>query len=135
MTSKAEIEKTIEQFFEALDTQNAALMMGLLPKDETMVHIGTDAGEVWKGWAVMKRETEEQFEDLEYYKAKIRDLTIHLSESGHTAWYFHRLDAEIKSSRGITKWNNARFTGVLEKRDQRWVFVQTHVSVPDSTTH
>jgi len=135
MHPEAKIEKTINQFFEALDTQNFELMMDLLPKDDTMVHVGTDADEIWKGWTIMKQATEEQFEGLEYYKAEVHDLTINLSKSGNSAWYFHLLDAEIKSNDNITEWKNARFTGVLEKRDQQWILVHTHVSIPDSTKY
>ncbi len=127
-----EVKTTIEQFFHAMDTQNMELMEQLIPKKETMVHVGTDEDEIWKGWKVLHEATKKQFDGLEHYKADIRDLTVDFSKSGDVAWYFHLLDAEIKSRGNTTRWKGARFTGVLEKQNDRWVMVQTHVSIPES---
>ena len=133
MAIKEEVQSTIEQFFHAMNTQNITLMQQLIPKSEKTVHIGTDDGEVWKGWQVLNDATFEQFKALEYYKADIQDLTINVSDSGNTAWYFHRLDAEIKSNGEIIRLEEARFTGVVKKQNGRWVMAQTHVSVPESS--
>lgn len=132
MSIKEEIRSTIEQFFHAMDTQNLELMQNLVPKSKTTIHVGTDVGEIWKSWQVLNDATIEQFESLEYYKAHIRDLTINVAESKTVAWYFHKLDAEIKSGGNLTRWEGARFTGVLEKQNGRWVMSQTHVSIPES---
>lgn len=113
-----------------MDTQDYELMESLMPVDDNMVHIGTDKGEIWKGWDVLMSATREQFENLEYYKAEISELTVNFSASGNTAWYFHFLDAEIKSNDNITNWEKARFTGVFEKQDGSWKMMQTHVSIP-----
>lgn len=132
MDIENEVRSTIGQFFHAMDTQNLELMERLIPEKEKMVHIGTDKDEIWKGWKVLNEATKKQFDGLEYYKANIRDLSINFSKSKEVAWYFHLLDAEIKSRGNIIRWKGARFTGVLEKQDDRWVMVQTHVSIPES---
>lgn len=129
---KDEIKSTIEHFFEALDTQDLELMKKLIPEDDSMVHIGTDSDEIWRGSEELKRSTEEQFRRLEYYKAHIHDLAINFSQSEDVAWYFHLLDARILSGGSETVWKDARFTGVLEKRNGCWVLVQTHVSIPNN---
>ena len=130
MKNPSEIHTVLENFFRAMDTQNYELMESLMPKEENMIHVGTDRDEIWKGWDVLMAATREQFESLEYYKADISDLTVTFSSDGNTAWYFHYLDAEIKSSGNITSWDKARFTGVLEKREGDWKIMQTHVSIP-----
>lgn len=134
MSTEDEVRAAIEQFFEAMDTQNLPLMKQLLPKEENMVHIGTDKNEIWKGWKILMDATRSQFEELQFYKADIHDLSINLSHSGDVAWYFHVLDARIKSGDNLTEWENARFSGVLEKRDGQWKLMQTHVSLPESAT-
>ena len=134
MSAKDEVRSTIEQFFHAMDTQNLELMQQLIPRSETTTHIGTDEGEIWQGWEVLNEATKEQFQGLEYYRATIKELTINLSESKTVAWYFHHLDAEIKSNGNITRWRGARFTGVLEKKNGRWLLTQTHVSIPESAS-
>lgn len=133
MTAEEEVRSTIEQFFEAMNTQDLSSMQQLIPKSDKTVHIGTDKDEIWKGWKTLTKATKQQFEGLEYYKANIKDLTISVAPSKKTAWYFHRLDAEIKSNGNLTRWKEARFTGVLQKEDGHWVMAQTHVSIPKST--
>lgn len=132
MTAKEEVRERIQQFFQAMDTQNLSMMEELIPRSETTVHVGTDKNEIWKGWKVLQEATRQQFENLDYYKANIHDLTITISDNQKVAWYFHRLDAEIKSGASITRWQGARFTGVLEKENGQWKLAQTHVSIPES---
>ncbi|NBC18237.1 MAG: DUF4440 domain-containing protein [Bacteroidetes bacterium] len=117
MSSEAEVEAALRQFFHAMNTQDLALMERLVAHDAEMVHIGTDADEIWRGWDNLWAATIVQFEDLEAYDATLRDLTIRCS--GDVAWYFHLLDARI--------------TGVFERREGRWKMVQTHVSLPEAT--
>lgn len=130
MSNEEEVRDAIETFFRAMDTQDLELMDSLLPREPSMVHIGTDAGEIWRGYDRLYRDTVEQFKRLESYKAGLRDLTVNFSASGKTAWYFHLLDARIVSGGEVTEWEGARFTGVLEKRGGSWKMMQTHVSVP-----
>ncbi len=66
--------------------------------------------------------------DFVYVRHELKDLKITLSESGKTAWYYCRL-YDINSYKGEpANWENARWTGVLEKRDGKWVIVQQHFS-------
>lgn len=132
MSAKDEVRAVIERFFKAMDTRDLALMKQLLSKDESMVHIGSARDEIWSGWTELMEVTEDQFRELEYYKASIYDLTVNLSRSRDTAWYFHKLDARIKSGVNETTWKGARFTGVLERKDGNWKLMQTHVSIPES---
>jgi len=60
---------------------------------------------------------------------EIRDLDICISRSGDAAWFSAKLD-------DLGEWDgkpvgdrDIRWTGVLEKRDGRWLFVQMHGSV------
>lgn len=64
---------------------------------------------------------------------EIRDLRINLSRSGDVAWFTATLD-------DLTEWEGKqrgakgiRWTGVLEKREGRWQFVQMHGSQASDT--
>ena len=59
---------------------------------------------------------------------KIWDLRINISNSHDVAWYSCMLEdcAEIRGEPAC--WEDTRWTGVLEKRDGRWVIVQMHFS-------
>lgn len=132
MSPKEEIEQTIHKFFHSMDVQDFDVMEKVIAQKEDMVHIGTDADEIWRGWSELNEATVEQFKNLKFYKANIRELSIHVSETGKVAWYSHLLDAKIKSNTNIQTWKGARFTGVLENTGGNWQIVQTHVSIPVS---
>lgn len=131
-TAEDEIETAIHRFFRAMDAQDLDAMERLVAHDADMVHVGTDAGEIWQGWDVLRDATVDQFERLESYDADVYDLTVNVAASGDVAWYAHRLDARIVSDGDAQVWSGARFTGVFENRDGAWRMVQTHVSLPAS---
>lgn len=59
---------------------------------------------------------------------ELRDLHINLSNSGDVAWFFCYLD-DINEWKGQpANWENARWTGVLKKREGQWRIVQQHFS-------
>ena len=67
-------------------------------------------------------------EKFQYVRHELHDLKINISESGTVAWFYCRLD-DINTWDGQpANWENARWTGVLEKRDGRWQIVQQHFS-------
>jgi len=59
---------------------------------------------------------------------ELRDLHICFSQNKNVAWFFCYLD-DINDWKGEpANWENARWTGVLEKRNGKWVIVQQHFS-------
>ena len=68
--------------------------------------------------------------DFRAIRYEIRNLKITFSRSGDVAWFFCMLD-DINEWQGQpANWVNTRWTGVLEKRDNRWIMVQMHFSFP-----
>lgn len=66
--------------------------------------------------------------EFKYVRHELKDLRIGFSRSGDVAWFYCVLD-DINTYKGEPAcWENARWTGVLEKRDSRWVVVQQHFS-------
>ena len=59
---------------------------------------------------------------------EIRDLKINFSKSHETAWWYAILDDINEWNGKPANWLNTRWTGVLEKRDGKWVIVQMHFS-------
>jgi len=66
-----------------------------------------------------------------YFRAirhELRDLHINFSQNKDVAWFFCYLD-DINEWKGEpANWENARWTGILEKRNGKWVIVQQHFS-------
>jgi hypothetical protein len=58
----------------------------------------------------------------------VRELRVGYSASGQVAWYSAFLDDHAEWNGQPIGWDNARWTGVVEKRDGKWVIVQMHFS-------
>jgi len=66
--------------------------------------------------------------DFKYVRHELKDLKISLSQSRDAAWFYCILD-DINTWKGQpANWENARWTGVLEKRSGKWIIVQQHFS-------
>ena len=58
----------------------------------------------------------------------IRELRVNFSTTGTVAWYSAYLDDHAEWNGKPGGWDNVRWTGVIEKRVDRWVIVQMHFS-------
>lgn len=66
--------------------------------------------------------------DFKAVRYEIRNLKINISKSNDVAWFYCVVD-DINEWKGEpANWENVRWTGVLEKRNNRWVIVQQHFS-------
>lgn len=66
--------------------------------------------------------------DFKYVRHELKDLRITFSRGRDVAWFYCILD-DINTFKGEpASWENARWTGVVAKRDGRWVVVQQHFS-------
>lgn len=63
-----------------------------------------------------------------YVSHEVRDLRIHQHRSGEVAWFSAVLDDCGDYGGKVGCWKDTRWTGVLEKREGRWVIMQMHFS-------
>jgi hypothetical protein len=127
---KAVIAKVITDSICWALTKDWALAESTLAHDEDLFYFWTTSTFTVNGWK----------QHLQYYdtwmdprfkavRTEVRDLRIQLSRSGDVAWYNAILDdvVEWEGKRGGGE--DIRWTGVLEKRDGKWVIVQMHASL------
>jgi hypothetical protein len=66
--------------------------------------------------------------DFKYVRHELKDLEITFARGGQVAWFYCVLD-DINTYKGEpASWENARWTGVVEKRDGKWIVVSQHFS-------
>ena len=66
--------------------------------------------------------------DFKYVRHELKDLKITFARCGEVARFYCILD-DINTYKGEpASWENARWTGVLEKRQGKWIIVQQHFS-------
>ena len=123
-----QIERSIRDSIGWAKTKDFRLLYGIIANDPDFLEVHPD-GNVVKGFEDFKKaETFWGSPDFKAVRYEIRDLKIKLSKSGDVAWFYCILD-DINEWKGQSaNWENTRWTGVLEKREDRWVIVQQHFS-------
>jgi len=122
------IEQAIRASIGWAKNKDLKLLYDTIANDPDFLEVHPDGGVV-KGFEEFKKAEgiwmSPNFKAVRY---EIRDLRIKLSKSGDVAWFFCVLD-DINEWKGQpANWENTRWTGVLEKRNGRWVTVQQHFS-------
>jgi ketosteroid isomerase-like protein len=130
---RARIEKAIHACIGWAKTKDFGLLYSVIAADADFLEVHPD-GKVVKGIEEFKKA--EAFwgsPDFKAVRYEVRDLKIKLSRSGDVAWFAGILD-DINEWKGRpASWEDTRWTGVLEKRDGRWVMVQQHFSFAAKT--
>jgi ketosteroid isomerase-like protein len=127
-TQIEEIAKTIDSCIGWFKDKDFELLFSVVAHDPDYISVHpTD--KVIRGFGQFA-ESSEVFKnpDFKYVRHELKDLTINLSMSGDVAWFYCVLDDINEWKGNPANWENARWTGVLERRNGRWVIVQQHFS-------
>jgi ketosteroid isomerase-like protein len=123
-----EIAGTVDACIGWFKDKDFDLLFSVVAHDSNYISVHP-SDRVIKGYAQFE-ENSEIFKrpEFQYVRHELKDLNINISKSGDTAWWYCILD-DINTWDGQpANWENARWTGVLEKRAGRWVIVQQHFS-------
>ena len=122
------IERSIRDCIGWAKDKDFQVLYSVIADDADFLEVHPD-GTVVKGIEEFKKgESFWGSPDFRAVRYEIRDLRIKLSKSGDVAWFFCILD-DINEWKGRpANWEDTRWTGVLEKRDGRWVMAQQHFS-------
>jgi len=125
---KQQVEKAIRSSIGWAKNKDIALLYSVIANDSGYIEVDPGA-RVIKGFQNFKKaEAFWMNPDFKAIRYEISDLHINLSESCDFAWFYCMLD-DINEWKGQpASWENTRWTGVLEKRDNQWTIVQMHFS-------
>jgi ketosteroid isomerase-like protein len=117
---------TVKTYFDALVAGDAPGLIEMMSSADYYVKIGTQVGESVEG-------NENAIEYYKHHVASTTDFTItfeHLDiqERESVAWFYTRQVWCLKWKGAFEKLS-MRMTGVLEKENGNWRFVQIHASV------
>jgi ketosteroid isomerase-like protein len=129
-SDRAEIEQVIHDSIGWALTKDLDRLFSIMAQDAEFFIFHPDSRSTIVGFEAFKALGErvwmqEAFKATDY---AIRELRIQLSQSGTVAWFSCYLDDHAEWNGRPTGWDNARWTGVLEKRGGRWLVVQMHFS-------
>ena len=127
---QTQVKAVLDQLIKASETEDMESLSQVYAHDDDMVIFGTDVGERLVGWDALKALMQKQFDATEDSQLNVRDEVVHVHESGRVAWFSETIDWELTVEGQTVKLEGLRATGVLEKRNDNWVIVQLHYSVP-----
>jgi ketosteroid isomerase-like protein len=122
------VENAIHNSIGWAKNKDIALLYSVIANDTDYIEVDPN-DRIVKGFDDFRKAEEFWMsDDFKAIRYEIRDLKINFSKSGNVAWFFCFLD-DINEWKGRpANWENTRWTGVLEKRDDDWIMVQMHFS-------
>jgi len=127
---RAKVAETISNVIGWAKTKNTDLFFGSIANDEDYVSVTPTARIVKRFEDVKQNLPFWMSPDFKYVRHELKDLEIKFARCGEVAWFFCILD-DINTYKGQpASWENARWTGTVEKRDGKWVVVSQHYSFP-----
>ena len=125
---KQQVENAIHNSIGWAKNKDIGLLYSVIANDSNYIEV--DPGErVVRGFEEFRKAEEfwmnDNFKAIRY---EITELSINFSRTGEVAWFFCFLDDINEWEGQPANWENTRWTGVLEKRDNNWIMAQMHFS-------
>ena len=125
---RAVIEKLIRDNIGWALTKDRALAESTTTHDERLF-IFNPTSESTIGWSQLVKNFDFWMDPrFKATKCEIWDMRIDVSRSGDVAWWSCMLNDLAEWDGKPTGWKDTRWTGVMEKRDGKWLIVQMHFS-------
>ena len=125
---KLAVEQTICNSIGWAKNKDFNLLHKTIANEEEYLEVHPE-DKVVKGFTEFKKS--EEFFKSDHFRAigyKIDDMQITLSQNQDVAWWYCILDDMNEWKGQSCSWMNVRWTGVLEKKDDRWQIMQMHFS-------
>lgn len=125
-----EIEAVIRAGFAWAKTKDTALLFGTRAEGGDLFVYGPTSGTPLVGFEAFRERAKTLWlrDDFVATGYDIRDVRVHLSPKGSVAWFSAVVDDWYEIGGRPGGWKDTRWTGVLEKRDGKWLYVQGHFS-------
>ncbi len=125
-----QVKAVLDQYVVANEEQNFSLIESIWAANESIVLIGTNSDEKLVGWTKINEAIKHQFEAFTDTYIVVSEQNIRLNESATTAWFNEVMNYNFIFNEEAKSFSGVRFTGVLEKINGKWLFVQGHLSIP-----
>jgi uncharacterized protein (TIGR02246 family) len=124
-----EIQLVLDQFSAGYGKKDIDALLSLFDTDPNVLVIGTGEDEKRTGQEEIRIQFERDFCQSEKLTVEFENVAI--SEQDGVCWVAGDTNVYL-SAEGRAMHVYLRFTAVLTRKDGKWLFVQTHFSVPFS---
>ncbi len=125
------IKLVLEKYAIANENQDMTMIEEIWCPSEQIVSFGTVSNEKLVGWTEIKKAVEKQFGHFSDTFISPRDQIIQVNETGNTAWFSEIINYNFIMDGEAHSYEGLRYSGVLVKKEGKWLLVQTHMSVPE----
>jgi hypothetical protein len=131
-SATAPVKEVLDQLLIAQENGLLSDFSACFAHDDNTVNIGTDMDEIWYGWHDFYEWMRQAISTKHNHSITAKDTRIQMSHNKDVAWYSQLLDTCFETKGESFRLEGFRHTGVLEKRNGKWLIVQSHISVPDT---
>jgi uncharacterized protein (TIGR02246 family) len=125
--AETEIRILLEKHSDAYARKDIPALMSCYSQDADMVNVGSSDNELYIGATELQKAFETFFGQVRTVGIEYAGIRLTINQS--LAWLYADVPVNVKMDQGEIN-RKGRMTAVLEKRDNRWLFVQTHFSFP-----
>ncbi|NPA36967.1 MAG: nuclear transport factor 2 family protein [Chlorobi bacterium] len=127
---KKEVKQVLNKLIKSQEKGDIGSFAECFAHDVALVHIGTDADEVWYNWDDFYQLMKKQLSERKGITINHKNTTVRHNKNRDVAWYFQLLDRCPETKGDDVCIEGFRHTGVMEKRNGQWMIVQSHISFP-----
>ena len=125
----AEIQAVLDRMAEAYRNNDVDAVMRCYAPDPDVVSIGTGKDEKYIGPEQLRHAYERDFAQSESVALTFDWLSVSIAAAGNVAWFASDITVHVQVS-GKDLTFSGRLTGTMENRDDKWLIVQGHFSLP-----
>jgi uncharacterized protein (TIGR02246 family) len=125
--TKEAVNKILEKMAQAIAAKDITAFMRLFAKDSNMLTVGLEEAEMSIGANQLQTRMQETFKEAETISLKYGWTTV--KGNGPVAWVASHPTYNIKKKGQEALSLSTRLTGILEKIDGNWLWVQMHFSM------
>ena len=123
-------EAVLDQYLQAFRTRDQQGVAQVYAHDDDLVVFGSNPADRRFGWNATREYIRKYFAAVDAIDVTLKERQIKVHRSGKTAWFSQVLDWKETAGKETAAITGLRISGVLEKRDGRWLIVQLHASGP-----
>jgi ketosteroid isomerase-like protein len=125
--TEKDIKDFLDRYSKAYEKKDVEATMILIAPDAEVVFVDSDSERPVVGPALIKAAYEREFAQVK--SASIKFPWVSVGSKGDVAWFTAQCQADVDTGEGKMS-VPAHWSAVLEKRDGKWLLVQSHLSFP-----
>lgn len=112
------------------ESGDLSLFASCFDHTDDLVNISTDLDNIWYGWEEFSRHMKNIITERSKYKIEERNTRVSINYEGTTAWFSQLIDTCLETKDDPIRLEGFRHTGVMLRRNGKWLIIQSHISAP-----